>query len=492
MDVTEYLWVLRRRWVSALIGLLVALGASVAWGASRPMTYASSQTLFLIQSPQDSSAPEIRLNTYAALISNPGVVDGVRRDLGRTEPTEDLAQHLSASVQANTFILTVTATDTTPAGARDLVASASRELATVASTMNAASTAPASRLAATDSAAPGLATRTPARVLGLGLVLGLLVGIVAALLREATDGRVRGVDQLSRLGVPPEDVVEIHPMARTGTDTDVPPGARVLRAALLRDVPCGVTTVVVCSCDDRHAGQDAVLPLGITLARSGLNVVLVSADLRPSRQGSADLAPGGPGPDGTAPGGPGLGDVLLDGAPVQSLVIPGPVPGLWMLPRGQGVARSEDVLASQAMAAAVTQLRTTHSLLLFRAPPLDARTDALAVAESAGEAVVVLTAVRGRTSRSRVRAALATLAVAGQPVAAVVLVPPARRHGHVPQLRAWMPRRPPGARRAGPVAAFAGRTSVGTPPASGRRASEAAPAPGPAGDHPAARGTSDG
>jgi hypothetical protein len=198
----------------------------------------------------------------------------------------------------------------------------------------------------------------------LAVLFGVLVGVLLALVREATDSRIGSADQLRRLGATGVPVVEIPELTQAVSDGDVPPGIRVLRTVLFptnRDRPA---TLVVCSCDERHP-----LP---------------------------EVAP--------------------------SLAHP----TLWELPAGRVVPYPvvpypENALASGAMPHAADSLRNSHDVVVIQAPPLDVGAEALAVAE-ATQAVVLLTVARGRTHRRQVRAALTLLASAGVRVAAIALV----------------------------------------------------------------------
>ena len=138
---------------------------------------------------------------------------------------------------------------------------------------------------AADAATSAVAEETATRIIGLGVAFGLLAGIVLALIREATDSRIRSPEQLHQLGIP-----EQSRGAHRGRADDMPTGQvaegyRVLRTVLFRGGHTQPTSIVVSSCDgDRHVPGVAAA-LAVTFARAATRVVLVSTDLRSARTG---------------------------------------------------------------------------------------------------------------------------------------------------------------------------------------------------------------
>lgn len=405
-------------------------------------TYTSTETLFYIDSPQDSVAPDTRLNSYASLITSARLVDAVRRDLGLTGSTAQVARQLAATTTPTTLIISVIATDTTPAGAQRLATDAGRQLVALSGSLETAATGqPAVRLVpadvATTETAPSLVG-----VFGIGLILGLVLGILAAHLRDGLDNRVHSPAQLIRLGIDGQTIVRIP------TIDDVMPGGqvseelRILRTILLRGgLRSSVSSLVVTSCDARDHMSSIAAALAVILSRASTTVVLVSTDLRGPRQWTPEWALAEPG----------LGEVLTGHMPVAEVLTAGPEPDLWLLPAGHAVPYPEDSLASTAMTEVIEDLQSRHDVVLLDAPPLAASADALSVA-GASHAGILLVVVEGRTRRRQLRASLRTLEAVGSSVLAVALVQAPRQH---------LIRHPTSARAPGRT--DLGSTAAGTP-----------------------------
>lgn len=238
MGVPEYLRVLRRRWAWVLASLVVIVAASVVWAANTPTTYTSTEALFYTGAAQDV-ATDTRLNSYASLATSARLVDAIRKELALTESTTTVADKITAKAEPNTLIVTVTATDPTAEGARRLAAAAARQLVLLSSSLEtpavsgqqpSASPQPSAgqqqssgqapgQLVAADAATSAVAEQTATRIIGLGVVFGLLAGIVLALVREATDSRIRSPEQLHQLGIPEQTVARI-----AGATDDMPTG----------------------------------------------------------------------------------------------------------------------------------------------------------------------------------------------------------------------------------------------------------------------------
>src|SRR5690606_17879987 len=91
----------------------------------------------------------------------------------------------------------------------------------------------------------------------------------------------------------------------------------------------------------------------------------------------------------------GLFDALRDSSlDVESLILPTSVPGLFVLPAGQRTENATELLASNRMQQIVTRLgeRDPSRIVLFDSAPLLLTTEAPALAQIAGQVVVVVRA----------------------------------------------------------------------------------------------------
>jgi Mrp family chromosome partitioning ATPase/capsular polysaccharide biosynthesis protein len=423
MGLLDYVRVLRRRWAWVLASLVVVVAASAVWAASSPPSYASTETLFYTGAAQDS-ATDTRLNSYASLATSGRLVDAISQELALTEPTTTVARKITAKAEPNTLIVTVTARDRSAEGARRLASAAARQLVLLSNSLE---TAPGSdeqpaagqsrgQLVPADAATSATAENAAPLMIGLGVVFGLVAGAVLALIREATDSRIRSPEQLHQLGVAQQTVVRIADASDDMPAGQVAEGYRVLRTVLFRGGHKQPTSIVVSSCDRGRHLPGVAAALAVTFARAATRVVLVSTDLRSAQPGAE-----------WARAEPGLGNVLVKENTLADVIETAHQSDLWVLPAGGSLPYPEDSLASIAMADVVEQLRAAFDLVIMDALPLVVHADALSVAEATG-AGVLLVVVEGKTRRQHVRAALGTLESLGTPVVAVALVRPPHKH----------------------------------------------------------------
>jgi Mrp family chromosome partitioning ATPase len=254
----------------------------------------------------------------------------------------------------------------------------------------------------------------PVRDLALVLIAGLVLGAIAAVVRDRFDDRVRDGESVEvALGAP---VLASVPAASRVTelvvaDDPTGPGAdayRQLRVGVLGspEVPSG--TILLTGVRGGEGTGGVAANLAMALAATGRSVALVAVDdERPSAADHLEVD------------GPGLAEVLAHAVPpAEALQRPRWLP-VSVLPRGgQGVAVG-DMLQSEAMHLLHTALREEFDFVLLAAPPVLAAADAVALA-TLSDAAVVVTAPR-RTSLRDVRAVRAKLARVGFPVLGAVL-----------------------------------------------------------------------
>jgi polysaccharide biosynthesis transport protein len=134
-----------------------------------------------------------------------------------------------------------------------------------------------------------------AKTLLIGFLVGLVLAVGVALLRERLDDRVKSADELGQamgtrvLGSVPRvtawrDAREARLELRAAPDSEVSESYRVLAANFLalasREL---VTTLVVTSAVDGEGKTTTASNLAVSLAEQGKKVVVVSADLRHPR-----------------------------------------------------------------------------------------------------------------------------------------------------------------------------------------------------------------
>lgn len=234
------------------------------------------------------------------------------------------------------------------------------------------------------------------RVLALGLVGGLVLGMGAGLLRDWTDRRLRSVDEIkAALGMPVMGVVPRMPQMLTDTmkglrvhqdpDSDVAEAYRSLRTAVYFGLSDGQAKTLLVTSPSSGDGKSTVATnLAIAMAQAGHRVLLVDADLRdPSLHKLFGV-------DNTL----GVSNTLEDGDDIHRGIIPTSVPGLHLLPCGPRPANPSELLNSQRFSDALCDLAGEFDQVVLDSPPVTAVTDARILGAACDVTLLVISAER--------------------------------------------------------------------------------------------------
>jgi capsular exopolysaccharide synthesis family protein len=220
-------------------------------------------------------------------------------------------------------------------------------------------------------------------------VIGLVIGLCLALIREAMDGRIKDPDALeSRLRAPVLGVIPKFnarsPERSLATIAD-PRGAAseayrmtaiTLEHLAARD---GQRVIMVVSPQDGGGASTTVANLGIVLAQAGHRVILVSADLRyPTLHLIFGLS-----------NGHGFCNALLEGMDPERLLKEAHVPNLYVMTSGPEPQDPAALLASPATAEVLTTLRSLDpDFILLETPPVLSASDAVILARQTEGTVI--------------------------------------------------------------------------------------------------------
>jgi succinoglycan biosynthesis transport protein ExoP len=479
-----YLTVLRRRrwWVVTLT--LLGLGAGLALSLTQAKQYSATAQL-LVQSPGGSSAlnssqtpvTSTDVQTELQLVTSAQVEKQVRSKLGSAPP-------VSAAQVGQTNVIGVTAVSTSPARAalvantyakvfvdlrtaatinslsaaenqltsqiNDLSKEIGRLPSTAASQLSAlsnqaavlkgqlaqlevAGTAASTSLEFVTPAQPPASPSSPKPVEDalLGLVIGLLLGLGAAFLRDNLDDSLNSADAAER--VSGSGVLAAIPMISTWKKQQKPlvasvseptsPAAEAYRSlrTSLQFARQGrpLRTILVTSPNAGEGKTATVANLGAVFAQAGERVVLVSGDLRRPRLSSFFE------PEEQSE----VVSVLLGQQSLEQALSPVPgTDGLWMLGARAISPNPTELLSSDQMRAVFDTLKDRFDVIIIDSPPVLPVSDALILTGYAD--AVLLVAAAGQTRRNELKRTAGKLAQANAPVLGIVLNKVTRENGY--------------------------------------------------------------
>lgn len=402
----------RWRWIVLITLVVVAGAALLSW--SRTPTYRAAADvlvqprLYAVGTPPQ--APDMGSEKAAAASTT------VREIAAQwlAVSADSLSHGLSVSVPLNTHVLHIADTSTDPRRSQRQA----QAIATAYVSYWLAQQPPIDPGAKVGRATAGIvktaiitpATRPTAPAspdhavdIGIALIIGMLLGVGTAYVRDRLDDRLRGPGDFEANGGGP--VLAVVPAGRAKGDLVVTrssdsPGAeayRELRTLLLRmSAQRGAKLLLITS--PTGDSQSAVCAnVAITLAQAGRRVVLVHADLR--RPHGHELF-------GIDPA-PGLADVLEGRAGLPEVLLQPDILGLQILQAGVLTGDVGKALHASKLAQILEHLRALADIVVIDAPAALAGADIATVAELAD--VVLMVGDARRTTRAQVRAAAGQL-----------------------------------------------------------------------------------
>jgi capsular exopolysaccharide synthesis family protein len=436
VELKDYWNAIRRRWTVVLLCVVIAVAAAAFLTWQTTPQYASSGRLFVSTTPADTSDAyqgslfaTQRVASYADLVGSRQLAERVSDDLGGSLDPDELTETVTAQVVPETVILEISATDPDPVMARDLAqayAKALSDLVVDIETPNGQTDA-LIKASIVDNAqvATSPVSPQPARNLGLALVLGLLVGVGAAVLRELLDTSVSSAEDVAQVTETPilghinTDLAAVKraPGEALVDNTPWAEAFRVLRTNMQYvEVDHDQQVFVVTSSLPSEGKSTTAVNLAITLALANRRVALVECDLRrpliASRLGLDN--------------GVGTTSVLIGKVELRDAFQPYGDTGLQVLACGPIPPNPSELLQSNAMEKLLGDLRDQFDVVILDAPPLLPVTDAALLSAQADGAIIVVR--HGKTTRDQLSHAIERVeAVDAKAVGVVINLAPAKR-----------------------------------------------------------------
>lgn len=247
-------------------------------------------------------------------------------------------------------------------------------------------------------------------------VIGLMLGMLLAVLLDKLDNSVRSPDELrDQLELPVLGMIPAirldgehqttsagAPLERLVTHADprspVAEAYRSMRTNLaFARAHQDVRTIVLTSPGPADGKSTTVANLAITFAQQGQRTLLIDADLR---RAVLDKTFG-------VPRSPGLTEVIIGSVPLVEAVNETQVPNLFVLGSGQFPPNPSELLGSSAMKEVLAAAKEQFDVVLFDTPPLLAVTDAAVLSTQVDGTILVVR--MNSTAREAARRALSQL-----------------------------------------------------------------------------------
>ena len=252
--------------------------------------------------------------------------------------------------------------------------------------------------------------------LSFALMMGILLGLALASLRDRLDDSIRSAEQiiditsLPVLGTVPhlgkDAAAAVDPSGRSAASE----AYRILRTNLrFSTVDSDIRTLLITSAIPGEGKTTVALNLAAAVASEGRKVVLVEADLR--RASLRDRALINPKA--------GLTEVLVGGAPLADALTQSHVEGLELIVCGRIPPNPCELLASNKMRQLLDDLSQRYDLVVLDSPPLCPLADAALLANIT-DAALLITSI-GITRRGALEQCLSLLANAKARVIGTVI-----------------------------------------------------------------------
>jgi len=430
VELRDYIRVLRKGWVFIVVLCLAGIAAGAALSILRTPEYLATSKMFVsIQSTgsisdlsQGGNFAQDQVKSYADVVTTSRVLQPVIDSLGLETDVSELASRITAASPQGTVIVEISATDESPEQAAEIANAVGMSFEkTVAELVptSADGVTPVKITQLQEAFVPSTPyePNVPLNI-AVGGILGLVLGIACAVLREVLDTRIRNEHDLHGItdapvlgGIAFDALSPGNPLVvRDDPRSPSAESYRTLRTNLqFLNVGDTNRSFVLTSSIPGEGKSTTSANLGIATALSGQRVLLVDSDMRkPKLAEYLGLE-----------GGAGLTDVLVGRAQASEVIQRWGDTNLYVLPAGKIPPNPSELLGSRAMVNLIRSLETSFDVVLFDAPPLLPVTDAAILATHTGGALLIVAA--GRSHKNQVRGAALALQNVGAQIAGVVM-----------------------------------------------------------------------
>lgn len=459
LGLRHYLEVVRRRKWIVLSVFAVAVGAALAISLTMDPLYQAKTSIVVGQGnslfqPGEANAVQPFTATMGDLVKSNVVATTVIRELGLKQSPEALLKKVEVSINPSTAVVKISVQDHDKARAvaiADHIGNVFSKLVqqrfgTAAVPATTSGTPAQLPLTATvfdpAHADPDPVSPRPARNAVLAGILGLILGLIAAFLREHFDRDLRTRDAVeASFGVPVIGQVptlrekDRKPVLGDRSFGSVDEALRTLRANLqYLGVRKPLRTILVTSAGPQQGKTTVTADLAVVLAQSGASTVAIDGDLRRPRLSEVFETGGGTGLTGVlVEGGRDVDDALVElpyaeapGASARDRA------RLAFLPSGPLPPNPSELLSSGPMTQLLDRLGVLFDHVLIDSPPILLVADALELARIVDGVILVVR--RNETTTDEAREVRALVDRLGINLLGVVMtdVKPVSGYGYAP------------------------------------------------------------
>lgn len=416
------IWAAIRRWWILIVALAI-LGAGGAYGAAMTVTpvYQSQASLFFALSQgstvsdlnQGSTYTQNQMLSFANLAESSRVLQPVIDELGLDTTPSKLAQDVEVSIPQQTVVLEVQVSSTSAELAAELanaIAASLTDAVSDVASVGGPDDAPTIAAQVIDEAVVPQFQALPnkSRDAALGGVVGLLVGLAAAILISFADTRLRteanvaqvsglpALGALSRLKDASGLAVAREPLGSTAEEF-----RRICSALSYASADQPQRLLLVTSSLPGEGKSFFAANLALTLATSGHRVLLIDADLRRPRVDDYFGYEGAVGLSGVL-----VGDITLEDAVLQRSET-----SLSVLTSGRVPPSPPELLSSEAMRDLLQRTSEQFEYVIVDSPPVLSVADANLLTPLVDGTIVVVDA--SRTRKAQLTAAMKSLSATG-------------------------------------------------------------------------------
>ena len=439
MDLQDFIKLLRNRWVTIVVTALITVLAAVAYNLSQTPLYEASTRLFvsttsgtsISDSYNGNRLSQQRVLSYTELVTGETLAQRTidRLELGMSPAT--LSAKVTAKSKPETVLITVSVLDASPVQARDIANALSDEFVVMARELETPGPGekPDARVIVEQRASVPEYPVVPKKIrnLALGVVIGSMLGLGLAFLRDLLDNTVKTQETLEDITgtgavgyIPLNKELVSTPAISFDTDNSATAEAfRKLRTNLqFLTVDHPPRVFVVTSSSPSEGKSTTSINIALALAEAERTVVLVDGDLRRPRLAKyLDVL-----------GSVGVSTVLSGGAALDEVLQQTKFPRLSVLAAGPTPPNPSELLGSLAAEKMLTELRSRFDYVVIDSAPLLAVTDGAILAAKSDGALIVVKA--GTTRRDQLAHAIGMLNDVGATLlGAVLTMMPTRGRG---------------------------------------------------------------